>query len=364
MSRIQLDQLRKAYGAVDAVNGVSLDIPDGSFVTLLGPSGCGKTTTLNCIAGLEDVSQGSIYFDTENVTDWSPRDRNIAMVFQDYALYPHMDVFDNIAFGLRQRRAPSGEIRSRVTRAAEVLGLGPLLHRRPAELSGGQRQRVALGRAIVREATAFLMDEPLSNLDATLRVQTRSEIKRLQQQLGVTTVYVTHDQEEAMVLSDMIAVMRDGRVLQYSDSTTAYFQPSCKFVASFIGSPPINFVSGTLSSAGEGYLFRCNDFEVRLPAGAVRPGSGKDLRSAQPVTLGARPEDVSIAPPGATGGLAARVLLVEPVGATTYVTVQRGDTSLKMSVSGNARFRVDDTIRITLDEEKAMLFDDDSEARL
>src|SRR2546425_5483696 len=233
MAAVTLRALSKRFGEVAAVNDVDLEIPDGSFVTLLGPSGCGKSTTLNCIAGLERPTSGLILFDEQVVNDLSPRDRDIAMVFQDYALYPHMTVLGNLAFGLKQRRLPDREIRSRVGQAAEALAISELLERRPTELSGGQRQRVALGRAIVRDPVVFLMDEPLSNLDAALRVRTRTEIKRLHRDLGVTTIYVTHDQEEAMVLSDKIAIMRAGTLQQYATPHRTYNDPANIYVAGF-----------------------------------------------------------------------------------------------------------------------------------
>lgn len=350
MSHIQIDGLTKTYGGVTAVDGVSLDIPDGAFVTLLGPSGCGKTTTLGCVAGLEEATSGRIHFDGQDVTRWSPRDRNIGMVFQDYALYPHMDVFDNLAFGLRRRRLAKPEIQARVSESAEALGLTPLLHRRPSELSGGQRQRVALGRAIVRDATAFLMDEPLSNLDAALRVQTRSEIKRLQRDLGVTTLYVTHDQEEAMVLSDLVAVMKDGDVLQCADPATAYARPATVFVATFIGSPPINLIQGEVQRDGDAWRFRSPGLVLHLP-----PEVARGLPNAQ-VTLGARPETIKLVPPG-QGSLNAEVVLVEPIGPFTHVTLRYDDRTVRASIPAPATVQATDKVGLTFEIARSLLFD-------
>src|SRR5215212_8368161 len=247
MASVTVQHLSKHFGTVKAVDDLSLEIPEGSFITLLGPSGCGKSTTLYCIAGLEEVTSGEIFFDGNPVTELSPKDRDAALVFQDYALYPHMSVEDNLAFALKMRKTPKSEAKQRVQQVAALLGIERLLHRRPAQLSGGQRQRVALGRALIRDASVFLMDEPLSNLDALLRFNTRTEIKRLQRELGTTTIFVTHDQEEAMVLSDRIAVMRDGVLQQYATPGETYGKPANCFVAGFIGSPRMNFIKGSLA---------------------------------------------------------------------------------------------------------------------
>jgi ABC-type sugar transport system ATPase subunit len=270
MARVTLEHLSKYFRDVKAVDDLSLEIAEGSFVTLLGPSGCGKSTTLYCIAGLEEVTAGEVYFDGQPVTDLSPKDRDAALVFQDYALYPHMSVYDNLAFALKMRKTARDEIRRRVGQVAELLGVERLLERRPAQLSGGQRQRVALGRALIRNAAVFLMDEPLSNLDALLRVNMRTEIKRLQRELGTTTVFVTHDQEEAMVLSDRIAIMRDGVLQQYSTPEETYNHPVNTFVAGFIGSPRMNFLKGRLVVANGRVLLDAEPLRLDLPGEAAR----------------------------------------------------------------------------------------------
>src|SRR5580698_10245448 len=252
MSAITIESVSKSYGTTPVLYALDLEIPDGGFVSFLGPSGCGKSTLLFCIAGLEDTSSGRILFDGRDMTLVAARNRNIAVVFQDYALYPHMSVRENLAFPLRQQKAPEQTINAQVAWAAHLLGLNPFLDRSPAELSGGQRQRVAVGRAIVRNPAALLMDEPLSNLDASLRVKTRTEIKRLQRELKTTVVFVTHDQEEAMVLSDRVAVMNDGVLQQYDDPMAIYRRPANLFVAGFIGSPQMNFLSGDTAPGGHG----------------------------------------------------------------------------------------------------------------
>jgi multiple sugar transport system ATP-binding protein len=279
MAAIRLDQVTKTFGSVTAVDEVSLEIGDGEFLVLVGPSGCGKSTLLRMIAGLEEVSSGEIRIGDRDVTDLAPRSRDIAMVFQTYALYPHMTVHQNLGYGLKARRTPKPEIATRVAEVADLLGLTELLDRRPAQLSGGQRQRVAMGRAIVREPQAFLLDEPLSNLDAKLRVGMRASLAQLHQRLGVTTVYVTHDQTEAMTLGQRVAVMRDGRVLQVDRPHELYTRPRSLFVAAFIGSPAMNLVDATLD--GDEVTF--GQFRVPLPAGTRPPTVGR-------VVLGVRPE--------------------------------------------------------------------------
>ena len=251
MAKIKLEHLTRNYGSVTAVDDVNLDINDDEFLVLVGPSGCGKTTTLRMVAGLEDISSGSVYIGDRRVNDVEPKDRDIAMVFQSYALYPHMSVYDNMAFGLKMRKVASGEIDKRIGEASSMLGIGHLLKRKPRELSGGQRQRVALGRAIVREPAVFLMDEPLSNLDAQVRANTRTELLRIHQRVKNTVMYVTHDQVEAMTMGDRIVVMKDGVVQQFAAPKEIYDHPANKFVASFIGSPPMNFFDAELQMLGD-----------------------------------------------------------------------------------------------------------------
>jgi multiple sugar transport system ATP-binding protein len=282
MAEIALDQITKVFGDVIAVNGVSLDIPDGEFVVLVGPSGCGKSTILRMIAGLEEVTAGEISIDGEQVTDLEPKLRDIAMVFQNYALYPHMTVEQNLEFGLKLRHMPKAERQRRVHDVAEILGLDQLLHRKPSELSGGQRQRVAIGRAMVREPKAFLMDEPLSNLDAKLRVHMRAELQRLHERLGTTTVYVTHDQVEAMTLGDRVAVLRDGVLQQVDTPQNLYRHPANLFVAAFIGSPPMNLVEAEIRDG----VARFAGFEVPVGADVLGGFVGDS------VILGIRPSDI------------------------------------------------------------------------
>jgi multiple sugar transport system ATP-binding protein len=282
MAEIVLDQITKVFGDVLAVNSVSLEIPDGEFVVLVGPSGCGKSTILRMIAGLEEVTAGEISIDGEQVTDLEPKLRDIAMVFQNYALYPHMSVAANLEFGLKLRHMPKAERQRRVQDVAEILGLDQLLHRKPSELSGGQRQRVAIGRAMVREPKAFLMDEPLSNLDAKLRVHMRAELQRLHERLGTTTVYVTHDQVEAMTLGDRVAVLRDGILQQVDTPQNLYRRPANLFVAAFIGSPPMNLVEAEIRDG----VARFAGFEVPVAADALGTYNGGS------VILGIRPSDI------------------------------------------------------------------------
>jgi sn-glycerol 3-phosphate transport system ATP-binding protein len=306
MADVTLKDVRKVYaGNVEAVKGVSLAIPDGGFCVLVGPSGCGKSTLLRMVAGLETISSGEIVIGKRVVNDIEPADRDIAMVFQNYALYPHMSVYDNIAYGLRNRGTPKAEIERRVQEAARILAIEPFLARKPRQLSGGQRQRVAMGRAIVRNPQVFLFDEPLSNLDAKLRVQMRVEIKKLQRALGVTSIYVTHDQVEAMTLSDQLVVMNAGRVEQIGTPTQVYLRPASKFVATFIGSPPMNILQGKV--AGDG---RVAIGDAALEVADMRRG----LTPGSAIEVGLRPEDVAFIP--GQGELRMNVDFVEELGAT------------------------------------------------
>ncbi len=358
MARVTLRELNKTFGEVTAVRSLSLSIDDGEFVTLLGPSGCGKSTTLACIAGLEDPTAGDILFDEQVVNELSPRNRDIAMVFQDYALYPHMSVYENMAFGLSLRKMPKNESDTAVRRVAEFLGLSSLLSRKPGQLSGGQRQRVALGRAIVRNPAVFLMDEPLSNLDAALRVSTRSEIKQLQQDLGTTTIFVTHDQEEAMVLSDRIAIMHHGDLQQFDEPKTIYNDPINLFVATFIGSPKMNLLSGAVQQTdGQRLIHPAGDsMALPVPSEIPTPASGT-------MTAGVRPEHVRLSRNGE--GLAkGTITLVEPVGAVTYIDVKLGASTIKASTDPADDFDTGETVSVDFIRPRMLFFDPESGERL
>ncbi len=360
MARVTLEHLSKHFGAVKAVDDISLEIPEGSFVTLLGPSGCGKSTTLYCIAGLEEPNAGEIYFDGHPVTDLSPKDRDAALVFQDYALYPHMSVYDNLAFALKIRKVSPDDIKKRVRQVAALLDIERFLDRRPAQLSGGQRQRVALGRALVRNPAVFLMDEPLSNLDALLRVNTRTEIKRLQRELGKTTIFVTHDQEEAMVLSDHIAIMRDGVLQQYSSPHETYTAPANTFVAGFIGSPRMNFLRGHIGAANGHVVLETSSLHFVLPGRGAQTVASSGRNE---VTIGVRPEHLSLSPP-APGATVARVELIEPVGPVAYLDLKAGDRALRASVTASHRYQVGDDLAISFEPESIHFFDSVSGARI
>jgi multiple sugar transport system ATP-binding protein len=324
MASVTLTDICKSYDdGFQAVKNLDLEIRDGEFLVLVGPSGCGKSTTLRMIAGLETITGGTLRIGDRVVNDVHPRDRDIAMVFQNYALYPHMTVEQNMAFALKMRKTPKPQIAERVLWAAELLGLQPLLKRKPRALSGGQRQRVALGRAIVRKPSVFLFDEPLSNLDAKLRVQTRAEIKRLHRQLGITTVYVTHDQEEAMTLGDRVAVMCDGVLRQLDTPLNIYDQPADRFVAGFLGMPPMNFLDGVLQAADGQWWFEADQLRLRVDP---REAHGQlDAHVGQQVVAGVRPEACEVHP-GDSGGdhnqFRAEVQVIEPLGSTMDVFLQ------------------------------------------
>jgi multiple sugar transport system ATP-binding protein len=342
MSNVVLQRVTKRYGAVEVVRGIDLQIGAGSFVALVGPSGCGKSTTLRMIAGLEDISEGDISIGGRVVTDLPPKDRDIAMVFQNYALYPHMTVGDNMAFALRQQRIEKAEIKSRVANAADILELTPLLDRYPRQLSGGQRQRVAMGRAIVRDPKVFLFDEPLSNLDAKLRVQMRTEIKRLHQRLKATTVYVTHDQIEAMTLADQIVVMRDGIIEQTGSPLELYDRPANRFVAQFIGSPAMNLLKGTLEADG----FKTPDgILLPAPSGAAAPGTS--------AIYGIRPEDITLA----DDGIEAVVEVIEPTGAEIQIFANIGQQQVSAVVRQRIQASPGDVVRLKPDFGRIHLFD-------
>jgi multiple sugar transport system ATP-binding protein len=366
MAEVVLKNVDKVYpGNVKAVDDFCLDIKDGEFLVLVGPSGCGKSTTLRMVAGLEEISSGSVSIGDRVVNDVPPKDRDIAMVFQNYALYPHMTVRDNMAFGLKLRKFPKKEIDARIEDAAKVLHLSELLDRRPKALSGGQRQRVAVGRAIVRKPAVFLFDEPLSNLDAKLRVQMRVEISRLHAQLGTTMVYVTHDQVEAMTMGQRIVVMKDGIIQQVADPITLYDRPVNRFVAGFIGTPPMNFIEGHIASEGETLVFKGPE-SMTLPV----PQAQKDAigtYNGKKITLGIRPEDIGSNAAEALENpprVNATVDVVEPMGAESYVYLRTGDSNFISRVDSHRRYTVGQTITPAVYTDKVLFFDPETEARI
>jgi multiple sugar transport system ATP-binding protein len=343
--------------SVTAVKDASLAIRDHEFMVLVGPSGCGKSTLLRMVAGLEEITSGTIRIGERVVNDVAPKDRDIAMVFQDYALYPHMTVAENMAFGLKMRKYPKAEIQSRVSEAARILDLEPLLDRLPKQLSGGQRQRVAVGRAIVRKPAAFLFDEPLSNLDAKLRTEMRAEIKKLHQRLRTTTIYVTHDQVEAMTLGERIAVLRDGVIQQVGEPLELYGRPANRFVAGFIGTPPMNFLQGKLVRRDGLCFFSDGHAWLRLPERAVTALAGLD---GCPIELGIRPEKLALAssPDGGGGNrLEARVEVVEPLGSATIVHLQMARRSLVTVVDAHQRVQVGEAVWVSAPPERWHVFD-------
>jgi multiple sugar transport system ATP-binding protein len=354
MARIAFKSVTKRYaGDVIAVKALDLEIKDKEFLVLLGPSGCGKSTTLNMIAGLEDVSEGELWFDRQIVNALPPHKRDVAMVFQSYALYPHKTVYENIAFGLRMRRVDRAEIDRRVRDAAAKLEIAQLLQRRPSQLSGGQRQRVALGRAMVRQPAVFLMDEPLSNLDAALRISMRAEIKHLHTAMQTTFVYVTHDQAEALTLADRIVVMKDGVIQQVGTPDDVYERPRNMFVAAFLGNPAINFLEGTIESGTGAPLFRRGALAIALPS-KFPPRLSQ--RADNEVVLGLRPEDIC-APSDATPSLAGTVDSVLPVGSDRFLGLKVEGSDVFVRVDKEARHQEGAAIRLGLVAERLHLFD-------
>ncbi len=345
MGSVRFEHVTKRYGKVEAVSNLNLDIPDGQFMTLVGPSGCGKSTTLNMLAGLDDVTEGDIYIDDQEVSSLPPGERDIAMVFQSYALYPHMSVRDNLAFALKVRRESRDAIEQKVARAAKLLGIEELLDRKPRQLSGGQRQRVALGRALVREPRLFLLDEPLSNLDAKLRVQMRAELKLLFDRLETTVVYVTHDQAEAMTMSDRVAIFDKGVVQQVGTPLELYDKPANAFVAGFLGSPPMNFLEAEIADGrvrGSGYSFALPEW-----AGSVERGAS--------VTLGIRPEDFTFQ--NESGPTATSISLVEPMGSSTIVYTQVGAKLVAIETGKDTTLSIGSAVSLDIDPNRLHLFD-------
>ena len=354
MASVAIRDIQKFFGSVEILHGVSVDIADGEFVTLVGPSGCGKSTLLRMIAGLEGISGGEIVIGGRVVNTVAPKERDIAMVFQNYALYPHMTVGENMAFSLKLKNAPKDETDKRVQRAAEILGLTPLLGRYPRQLSGGQRQRVAMGRAIVRDPQVFLFDEPLSNLDAKLRVQMRAEIKELHQRLKTTTIYVTHDQIEAMTMADKIVVMHDGFVEQIGKPLDLYDRPGNLFVASFIGSPAMNLLKGTISLNGRAEFKGAGGITVPL-------GSVQGAKNGESVVLGIRPEHLQLS----EGGFPAEVAVVEPTGSEVQVIARTaGGDNIVANFRDRRLYDPGETIRLTADPGLIHLFHGETGKRL
>ncbi len=363
MAQVVMKELNKKYDEVHAVKDVNLHVRDKEFIVLVGPSGCGKTTTLRMVAGLEEITGGEIVIGDRVVNDLPPKDRDIAMVFQNYALYPHMTVYDNMAFGLKMRKFPKAEIEKRVREAAELLGIQELLKRKPRQLSGGQRQRVAVGRAIVRHPQVFLFDEPLSNLDAKLRVQMRVELKRLHDRLETTAIYVTHDQVEAMTLGDRVVVMKDGWIQQVGEPMELYTRPTNKFVAGFIGSPAMNFVDVGVAGADGTLWAEATGLRLKIPADRTER---MRAYTGQRVSLGVRPEDLHMA----AGGDAPHnvfdvvVEVVEPLGAEILLDVKAGANPLVARVEPTVRVKLHETIRLAIDPERLQFFDAKTEAAI
>jgi len=358
---IRLAGVRKTFGKVEAVKDLDLLVQEAEFLVLLGPSGCGKTTTLRCIAGLERVDKGKVFIGGRDVTELPPAKRGIAMVFQSYAVFPHMTVEKNIGFGLRMRHLPKEEIKKAVREVAELLQIGELLDRYPSQLSGGQRQRVAVARAIVMKPDVLLMDEPLSNLDALLRLQMRAELKRLHREVGTTTVYVTHDQIEALSLGDRIAVMREGEIVQLDTPSEVYDKPATVFVGGFIGTPPMNFLSAQVRSRDERVYLAVGDFPVEVHAeweGKLRDMVGKTL------ILGIRAENIEVRPTAEEGALPAQLIVAEPLGPQQLLTVQVDRDILKVATSPDLSAQPGQTIGLVLTKEKIRLFSEETEKAL
>jgi len=354
MVKLRLENLCKYFGNVKAVDDISLSLSDGEFFALLGPSGCGKSTVLLTIAGIYRPTSGRIYFDDKVVNDLPIRDRNVGMVFQSYALYPHMKVFDNVAFPLRLKKMSSEDIRKKVERITKFVGVADLLSRKPAELSGGQQQRVALARALVKEPNLFLLDEPLSNLDAKLRVTMRAELKKLQKDLGITTIYVSHDQVEAMTMADRVGVIDRGRFMQVGSADDLYNEPENLFVAGFIGSPPMNLIDCSVTvDEQERVLLDAGDFKLAIT------GATADLlreESSAEVVLGVRPEDVTIQPSRSLGSIRAEIYVIEPLGREILVDLRAGNIPIR-ALTRVLNAKMKDEVWVAFDPEKLHVFD-------
>jgi multiple sugar transport system ATP-binding protein len=353
--KVVLENLTKKYGSTLAVDGIDVEIKDKEFFVLLGPSGCGKTTTLNMIAGLEPMTSGNIYFDGTLVNDIPAEKRDVAMVFQSYALYPQMNAYDNIAFPLKIRKTPHTEIKSRVEKTADMLHIRPLLKKKPHELSGGERQRVALARATVREPRVFLMDEPLSNIDAKLRVYMRAELIRLQKDLQTTTIYVTHDQVEAMSMADRVAIMNEGKVAQLADPMTIFNRPADSFVGGFVGTPPMNFFEAEFVKKGQQAFLQTSKFALKLDAEAAKLVEEK--AAGNEITIGVRPQDITLAPKRTSDeDFEAEVYAVEPLGNETVVDLRVDDKILKVVASHTFESRITDEVWASVNKKRMHLF--------
>lgn len=357
--KVILKDLSKHFGEVKAVDDLDLEIDDGEFVALLGPSGCGKTTILLMIAGIYKPTKGLIYFDERVVNNVLPKDRKIGMVFQSYALYPHMTAFSNIVFPLRLMKVHKEEMEERVRKVAQLVRIEELLNRKPGQLSGGQQQRVALARALIKEPEILLLDEPLSNLDARLRIMMRSELKRLQKDLGITTVFVTHDQLEALTMADRVAVVNLGCLQQFSTPDELYNHPKNLFVAGFIGSPPINFINVSLEKSDGRFLLKSRDFEIPLPK-ELGSKAGNNSTSSE-VVLGIRPEHITI---NEKEGMDTEVYVVEPLGREILVSAQLGDSMIKVLTSPPFKADMGEKVRLSFKLDKIMLFDKKTEKSL
>ena len=359
MAGVKFNKLTKRFGKLAAVDELTLEVPDGEFLVMLGPSGCGKTTALRCLAGLETPDSGEIYIGDKVVNDLPPKDRDIAMVFQSYALYPHMTVRDNLAFPLKMRKFSKDEINKRVKKATDLLRISHLIERKPKQLSGGEAQRVALGRAIVREPKAFLMDEPLSNLDAKLRLYMRAELKRLQKDLGTTTIYVTHDQAEAMTMGDRVAVMNQGRLQQVATSHEVYFKPINLFVAGFLGSPPMNFVPCTLKADG---ILESSVCHMKLSESITNIVKEKVLDGA--VILGFRPEDAALSKTSKPDAIETEVYMYEPLGSEIIADLKVEENMIKAKTRPDFKMNIGEKLWLTIKEDAMHIFDKKSEVAL
>jgi ABC-type sugar transport system ATPase subunit len=353
--KVELKHLTKRWGKVIGADDITLDIEDGEFVAFLGPSGCGKTTTLLMIAGIYKPTAGTILFDGRIINQVAPKDRNIAMVFQSYALYPHMTVFENISYPLKLKKIPKLEIQERVKRVANILGISQLMERKPAQLSGGQQQRVALGRALVKEPGLLLFDEPLSNLDTRLRLTMRSEIKRLQQTLGITSIYVTHDQVEAMTIANRIAVIKEGKLQAYDTPEELYNRPRNMFIAGFIGNPPMNFIKVKVIGINGVFHARFQNCDVLVP-----PERGKKAAAQKEVIMGIRPEDITIADEGVPG----EIYVVEPLGRDSLIDICVGNIHLRGLADPTQPLKMGDRVKLHLNTARVQFFDPETKQSL